>query len=127
MGRWLGLAVDVGSAMTYKVQTYNGQFVCRSSVRPWTPKEEANLDLLREREEFMARLKDNLGRPAKEVDFPLEDLTPEYSYYADDNKDGFTGCPDELDPVDVPRPEASDNYVGVSTYSLAKGRRHGPG
>ena len=23
----------------------------------------------------MARLKDNLGRPAKEVDFPLEDLT----------------------------------------------------
>ena len=92
MGRWLGLAVDVGSAMTYKVQTYNGQFVCRSSVRPWTPKEEANLDLLREREEFMARLKDNLGRPAKEVDFPLEDLTPEYSYCADD---------DEMDPQAV--------------------------
>ena len=62
----------------------------------------------------MARLKDNIGHPAKEVDFPLEGLTPEYSYYADDDEDGFTSCPDELDPVEVPTPEASDNYVGVS-------------
>ena len=75
MGRWLGPAVDVGPAMTYKVKKSNGHFVFRSSVRHWTPEEEANPDLLREREEFMARLKDNLGRPAKEVDFPLEDLT----------------------------------------------------
>ena len=114
MGRWLGPAVDVGSAITYKVQKSNGHFVCRSSARPWTPKEEANPDLLREREKFMARLKNNLGRPAKVVDFPLEELTPEYSYYADDDEDGFTGCPDELDPVKVPTSEASDNYVGVS-------------
>ena len=78
MGRWLGPAVDVGSSMTYTVQKSNSHFVCRTSVRPWTPEEEANPDLLREREEFMARLKDNLGRPAKEVDFPLEDLIPEY-------------------------------------------------
>ena len=113
MGRWLGPAVDVGSAITYKVQKSNGQIVCRSSARPWTPKEGANPDLLREREKFMARLKNNLGRPAKVVDFPLEELTPEYSYYADDDEDGFTGCPDELDPVEVQTPEASDNYVDV--------------
>ena len=94
MGRWLGPAVDVGSAMTYKVQKSNGQYVCRSSVRPWTPEEEANTDLLREREEFIARLKDNIGRPAKEVDFLLEDLTPEFSYYANNDEDGFTDCQD---------------------------------
>ena len=82
----------MGSAITYKVQKSNGHFVCRSSVRPWMPEEEANPDLLREREEFMARLKNNLGCPAKEVDFPLEDLTPEYSYCADD---------DEMDPQAV--------------------------
>ena len=112
--------------MTYKVQKSNGHFVCSSSVRPWTPKEEANPDLLREREEFMARLKDDLGRPAKEVGFPLEDLTPEYSYYADDDEDGFTSCPDEIDPVEVPTPEESDNYVSRRVYQLAKGRRHDP-
>ena len=101
MGCWLGPAVDVGSAMAYKVQKSSDQFVCRSSVRPWTPEEEANPGLLREREAFMARLKDNLGRPAKEVDFSLEELIPEYLYYADDDEDGFTGCPDELDPVEL--------------------------
>ena len=69
----------------------------------------------------MARLKDNLGCPAKEVDFPLEDLTPEYSYCPDDEEDGFTGCPDELDPVEVPTPKASDNYMGVS-ISLPRGK-----
>ena len=62
----------------------------------------------------MLRLHDKLGGAAQPQDFPEDDLTPEFSYYADGNEDGFTGCPDEVEPVEIPTPEASDNYVGVS-------------
>ena len=39
VGRWLGPATDVGTAMTYKILLPNGGFVSRSTVRPWTPLE----------------------------------------------------------------------------------------
>ena len=46
IGRWLGPAEDVGTAMTYKVLRYNGYFVCRGTVRAWTPTEEATPALM---------------------------------------------------------------------------------
>ena len=90
--------------MTYNIQKSNSYYVCRSTVRAWIPKEEANPDLLRARDEFMTRLNDELGRLAEAHDFPLEDLTPEFLYYADWIEDSFTGCPDEIDLVEVPTP-----------------------
>ena len=42
VGRWLGPATDVGTAMTYKMLLPNGGFVYRSTVRAWTPLEEAD-------------------------------------------------------------------------------------
>ena len=38
----LRLATDVGSAVTYKVLTPRGDYVCRLTIRPWTAVEEAN-------------------------------------------------------------------------------------
>ena len=99
VGHWLGPATDEGSSMTYKIEKSNGSYVCRSTVRAWTPQEEDNPDLLRARKEFMVRLKDELGRAAEPHNFSLEDLTPEFPNYADGIEDGFTGCPDEIDLV----------------------------
>ena len=37
IGRWIGPAIDVGSAMTHKVLKASGEYVCRTTVRAWTP------------------------------------------------------------------------------------------
>ena len=42
IGRWLGPAPDVGTAMTYKMLRSTGWFVHRGTVRAWTPEETAN-------------------------------------------------------------------------------------
>ena len=56
IGRYLGPAIDVGSALTHKVLLPNGDYLCRSSVRAWTPKEEANPAFLEARKSFMERV-----------------------------------------------------------------------
>ena len=38
IGRWLIPAIDVGTAMTYKILSPDDGYVCRSIVRPWTSK-----------------------------------------------------------------------------------------
>ena len=60
-------------------------------------------------------------------DFPLNDLTPEFEYYADGVEDGFEGTPDEIKEAPPPAPEASDNYIRsrlqlTRGQSLAQGR-----
>ena len=118
IGRYLGPAIDVGTAMTHKVLLPNGDYLCRASVRAWTPKEERNPDLLEARKLFMKRLHDSLGPACVTGDFEKEDLTPEFQYYADEDKTGFDRTPDEPLP---PTPEAGDNYVGARVM-LPRGR-----
>ena len=110
MGRYLGPAIDVGTAMTHKVLLPNGDYLCRQSVCAWTPAEEANESMLAARKDFMKRVYDSLGPACQPGDFDEEDLTPDFEYYADESEDGFEGTPDETLP---PTPEAGDNYVGA--------------
>jgi hypothetical protein len=42
LGRWLGIAHDVGTAMTYWILKENGQVICRSTVRPLLKEEWTN-------------------------------------------------------------------------------------
>ena len=42
IGRWLGPAIYVSTAMTYNILRPDGGYVCRSTVRTWTSNEEAN-------------------------------------------------------------------------------------
>ena len=77
-GRYLGPAIDVGTAVTYKILKPNGKYVCRSTVRPWTCAEEANPDLLSERETFMRQATEALGPSATISDFEEIDLTPDF-------------------------------------------------
>ena len=123
MGRYLGPATDVGSAMTYKILTTKGNFVCRSTVRPWTATEEANPVLITEREQFMVRVQEALGPAAVVDDFHDKDITPEFEYYADNEEDGFEGTPDEILP---PTPEADDTYVGTNVM-LPRGSKMAQG
>ena len=80
---FLGPAIDVGTAMTYKILRPDGGYVWWSTVRAWTPKEEANPVRMAERVSFMKLLNIWIGHAAKLSDFPLSDLTPEFEYYAD--------------------------------------------
>ena len=59
--RYVGPAIDVGTAMAYKILKPNGEYVCRSTVCPWTRAEETNPALLSERETFMRQATEALG------------------------------------------------------------------
>ena len=80
-----------------------------------------------ERVSFMNQLNSCIGHAVKLSDFPLNDPTPEFEYYADDVEDQFQGTPDEIKEAPPPTPEASYNYVGSRLQlphgqSLAQGR-----
>ena len=107
-------APDVGTAMTYKILKSNGWMVHRGTVRVWTPEDIANPALQKRQDNFMAAIHSHMGRAAESTDFPEADLTPDFPYNADDDEDCFTGNPDEVEDVEIPTPEAQDNYVDVS-------------
>ena len=127
IGRWLGPATDVGNVMTYKILRPDGGYVCRSTFRSWTSNEEANPIRMADRVSFMKHFNICIGHAAKLYDFPLNELTPEFEYYADEVEDGFEGTPDDIKEAPPSTPEASDNYVGSQLQlprgkSLAQGR-----
>ena len=95
--------------MTYKILLPSGGFVCRGTVRPWTPLEEADTVRLAERTSFMEQLNSNIGRACVLTDFPANNLTPDFEFYADSHdEDGFEGTPDEIEEAPISTPEASD-------------------
>ena len=140
LGRFLGIAIDVGPAMTAKILKINGEVVCRSTYRGLTDAEVANQAHIKSREEFDEAIGHKFGADCTPEDFPdiaLED-TPHYNKFDDVNIDlrhqdkewlerwrKFTGDePDEMDDEDpwaiagtdseVPTPEFNDQYVGAS-------------
>ena len=113
IGRWLGPAIDVGTAMTYKILRPDGGYVYRSTLRSWTSDKEANPIRMSDRVSFMKQLNSCIGHASKLSDFPLNYLTPEFGYYADGIENGFEGTPDGIKEATPPTPEASDNYVGL--------------
>ena len=93
MGRWLGPAVDVGSALTYKILKSNGQVVPRSTIRHLTLDELTNPDHIPMTKEFDDNIIQKLGVPATENDFDKDYLTPKYEYYDDDHQDATPDAP----------------------------------
>jgi hypothetical protein len=85
LGRYLGPATDVGSALTAKILKSNGQTVCRSTLRHLND-EELHCPIHNElRRSFDESITHHLGPTAKDTDFPAADLTPEYLTYEDDH------------------------------------------
>ena len=56
---------------------------------------------------FMKQLNSCIGHAAKLSDFSLNELTPEFEYYADRIENRFEGTPDEIKEAPPPTPEAS--------------------
>jgi hypothetical protein len=107
LGRYLGPATNVGSALTAKIPKFNGQTVCRLTLRPLTNK-EIHCPIHQElRRVFNETIAQNLGPNTTEQDFPEEELTPEYETY----KDGHELDPDHGD-LEV-TPEIGDNYLSM--------------
>ena len=85
LGRYLGPATDVGSALTTKILKSNGQTVCRSTLRHLNY-EGLHYPIQKElRRAFDECTTHHLGPTAKDADFPAVDLTPEYLTYDDDH------------------------------------------
>ena len=104
IGRWLVPAIDVGTAMTYKILRPDGGYVCRSTVRSWTSKEEANPFRMAERVSFMKHLNSCIVHAAKFSDLPLNDLIPKFEYYADGIEYGFEVTPNDTKEAPTPTP-----------------------
>jgi hypothetical protein len=114
LGRYLGPAIDTGSALTAKILKSNGVFVCRSTLRHLTD-EELNSSVHKDmRHKFDESIEHHLGLAALPQDFPAEDLTPDPTYYDDT---------DAMDPeygdAEV-MPEIGDNYLSAKLM-LPKG------
>lgn len=107
---YLGPAIEIENDTTNKILLPDGNYFCGSTVRAWTSVEEANPELMEECKQFMLRANHAVGRRYIIADFDASDLTPEFEYYADKDKDGVERIPDEILP---PTPEAGDNYVGT--------------
>ena len=124
MGRWLGTALDVRSALTYKILKINGQVVPRSAIRHLTLDELANPDHIAMTKAFDENIIQKIGVPATENDFDKDYLTPTYEYYDDDHQDTTPDAPPEKL---TPTPEIGDNYLNLELMlphggTLARGR-----
>ena len=110
LGRYLGPATNVGSAMSYKILKENGRVVCRTTVRSLTPVEEASSTVDARKSTFSKSIDAVLGPASTVHDFLPDKLTPEYEPFDDPfDEDGLEGTADELPPT----PEVADNYVNM--------------
>ena len=85
LGRYLGPAADVGSAMAYKILKESGEIVIRTTVCSLTPDEAASPVIVAHQKVFTDNIDTALGPGATVDDFDLPDLTPEFEYYEDDD------------------------------------------
>ena len=69
MGRYLGPAIDVGSAMTYKILEENFEYVCRTTFRSLKPNELAFSEHKQLRDDFNTSVADSLGPAITVYDF----------------------------------------------------------
>ena len=85
VGSWLGPAVDVWYALTYKILKSNDQVFPRSTIRHLKLDELKNPDHIAMTKDFDDNIIHKIGVPATENDFYKDYLTPTYEYYDDDH------------------------------------------
>ena len=105
LGCYLGPATDTGSALTPKILKANGQFVCRTTVRPLNDDELQSQVHQKERQDFNKSIETHLGPSATADDFEAVGLTPDPAYFDDTH----IIDPDYGDAEITP--ELGDNYL----------------
>ena len=118
LGQWLGPAIDVGSAFTYKILKSNGRVFLRSTIRHRTHDELTNPDHIAMTKAFNDNIIQKIGVPATKNDFDKDYLTPTFEYYNDDNQDADPDSPPENL---TPTPERGDNYLNMGLMLPRKG------
>jgi hypothetical protein len=83
LGRYLGPATNVGSALTAKILKSNGQVVYQSTLRHLTDLEQCCPVHIADRKSFDNSIVEQLGPAAQDSDFPAVDLTPKYDLFGD--------------------------------------------
>ena len=68
VGCWVGPAVNVGSALTYKILKSNGQVVPRPTIRHLTLEKLTNQDHIAMTKDFDKNIIQKIGVPANEHD-----------------------------------------------------------
>jgi hypothetical protein len=121
IGRYLGPATNVGSAMTAKILKQNGQFVCRSTLRHLLIDELDCPVHAAAQTHFKNMIVEPIGPNSTPGNFDAEDLTPEmYHFIGHTIEEGESegnaydeGSSDEDDLEPLPTPEAGDNYLST--------------
>jgi hypothetical protein len=85
LGRYLGPAKDIGSALTAKIFQPNGQFVCRLTLQHLNDKELQSPIRLDKRCQFDESVAIHLGPASRVQDFPAKNLTPDPEDYDETN------------------------------------------
>jgi hypothetical protein len=111
LGRYLGHATDVGSALTAKILKSNRQVVYRLTLSHLTDFEHVCLVHTADRKSFDNSIAEQLGSAAQDTDFPADDLTPEYEPFGNVGGANLDLDPDRADLKVTPK--VGDNYVGV--------------
>jgi hypothetical protein len=121
LGRWLGLAIDIGSTLTMKILKRNGHVVHQSTVCHLTD-DKLHSDVHKEqRRGFDLAITESLGKAATSDDFPPDGLTPEYeSYYDDDINVGSA----DTDPDDTVTPDTGDHFINANVQIARGGVLH---
>jgi len=121
LGRYLGPAMNIGSALTAKILQPNGQFMCRSTLRHLTDEKLQSSVHLDKRCQFDESVATHLGPASTVQDFPAENLTPDPDHF------------DDIDPIDSDygdaeiTPEMGDNNLSAEIMltrggTMVKGR-----
>jgi hypothetical protein len=114
MGRYLGPAIDTGSALTAKILKSNGVFVCRSTLQHFTDEELSSSVHQEMRRKFHESIEHHIGPAALPQDFPSEDLIPDPAYF-----DATNAMDPDYGDTEI-TPKIGDNYL-YAELMLPKG------
>jgi hypothetical protein len=81
LARYLGPAIDIGSALMAKILKQNSQYVCCSTLCHLTPEETLCKVQIAARLHFDNMIAERISPKSVPGDFPTKDLTPEYEHY----------------------------------------------
>jgi Reverse transcriptase (RNA-dependent DNA polymerase) len=104
LGRWLGVAHNVGQAMNYWILKSNGYVIARSTVRPLTTEEQRSEEEETAKKDFMIRLTNIVG----EFD---PDLIHTSEYGVNDDMD---------DPIPITEEDDDNSQPNVTELDLIK-------
>ena len=142
LGRWLGVAHNIGQGMCYHVLTQNGKVLSRSTVIPLTPDDHLNPDHKAWKNRFTAQIDSTIGNYTSSVikGESINDDDPYSTLFLEDDPDDdeeelveYLKIDDSESPYirpqadeykevnDIPFAEFNDKYIGQEVHLPVSG------